>query len=298
VRLAGGNDDFADVPRLWAERKLAARGIVVRSTFFARPDLSIIAVGQGQQDLTVTAITLGWAAIAQGAPIVMIMEASGSRHVLAARAAIRTCRDLHGRRIAVNSLRATSDQVLRAYLAEACPDISPVILVMPLTASRTAALLVGTIDAAVIFRDDAIAAMARAPGRLHVLEDTGIRWPNIMNTGLFVNERFADRHEPLLVEYLKEWLKANRALGTSVTPLVDAARAVLDRDGNLESMAAAYLAAGAWHPDGGASAEAVRETAAFLRRTGNLAEDADPFRFVNRRYLDRALEELKAEPVR
>ena len=185
--MATGSIDFADVPRLAAQRELAARGITIRSTTFARPDLSIIALSDGDQDMAVGAVTLGWSGIAKGAPIVMVMEASGSRHVLATKSTIRTCRDLDGRRVAVNSLGATSDQVLHAYLAEACPDASPAILVMPQTASRTAALVTGTIDAAVIFRDDALAAMKRAPGRVHVLEDMGVRWPNIMNTALFVN---------------------------------------------------------------------------------------------------------------
>ena len=296
--MATGSIDFADVPRLAAERELAARGITIRSTTFARPDLSIIALSDGDQDMAVGAVTLGWSGIAKGAPIVMVMEASGSRHVLATKSTIRTCRDLDGRRVAVNSLGATSDQVLHAYLAEACPDASPAILVMPQTASRTAALVTGTIDAAVIFRDDALAAMKRAPGRVHVLEDMGVRWPNIMNTALFVNERFAARHEALVIEYIKACLQAHRALGSSVKPLVEAAHALLDRDGYFESIAAAYIGVRSWSPDGGASPAAIRETVAFLRRTGNLTGTVDVSRLVNRRFLDRALEELKDDTFR
>jgi hypothetical protein len=122
----------------------------------------------------------------------------------------------------------------------------------------------------------------------------GVRWPNIMNTALFVNERFAARHEAIVIEYIKACLRTHRTLGSSVKSLVEAAHALLpDRDGNFESMAAAYVDARSWSPDGGASPAAIRETAAFLRRTGNLTEAVETSRLMNRRFLDRALEELK-----
>jgi ABC-type taurine transport system substrate-binding protein len=292
IRLAVGGFDFSDVPRLAAQRELTARGYTIRQNEYTQADLGVLALSRRENDMGVISIALGWAAIAKGAPIVTVMEAVGSRHVLLTRSSIESCRDLEGLRLVVNSLGATGDQLLRTYLAEECPGVTPTILIIQHTRNRMAAVMTGASDGAVVFRDDALAAMELAPGRVHVLADLGLRWPTLMNLGIFVNKQYAEENEDVVVEYLKACLVANRTLGTDPRLLAQEAPRLLNYERNFGPIASAYVAGKTWNPDGGASSEAVRDTIAFLQRTGTLDAAIDTTRVLDRRYLDRALAEL------
>jgi ABC-type nitrate/sulfonate/bicarbonate transport system substrate-binding protein len=294
IRLAVGGNDFSDVPRLAAQRGLRARGYTIRQNEYTQADLSVLALSRRENDMGVISIALGWAAVAKGAPIVTVMEASGGRHVLLTRSSIRTCRDLEGRRVGVNSLGATGDQLLRTYLAEECPGAKPTMLVIQHTRNRMAAVVSGATDGAIVFRDDALAAMELQPGRVHVLADLGLRWPTLMNLGVFVNRQYGEEHEDVVVEYLKACLTAYRTLGTNPALLAREAPRLLNYERNFATIAATFVAGKTWNPNGGTSHDAVRDTIAFLVRNGTLDATIDAGRLVDRRYLERALAELGA----
>jgi ABC-type nitrate/sulfonate/bicarbonate transport system substrate-binding protein len=292
VRLAVSVADFADVPRLVAERDLARAGRPVVSTEFARPELTIQALMHGEADVAIGSMALAWAATSRGAPLVTVMELARSRHVVAAVPSVRTCRDLDGRRVVVNSLGSTGAELFAAYHREACPEARPHVMVMQGNQNRSAALLTGTIDAAVILRDDAMALERRAPGRTVVVEDFGTRWPLVMSIGVVARRSFASEDPAAVRDYLRACLSSVRTLTADASHLAAAAKDVLGGDQDYSRVAEAYLKTRAWDPDGGLTSDAVRETRRFLVRSETLGKDADESVLVDRSFLDAVLAEI------
>jgi ABC-type nitrate/sulfonate/bicarbonate transport system substrate-binding protein len=284
--------DFADVPRLVAERELASDGSPATVTEFARPELAIEALARAEADIAIGSIALAWAAAGRGAPIVTVMEVARSRHVVAAVGSIESCGDLNGRRVAVNSLGATGGELFSAFRREACPEAKPNVIVVQGNQNRAAALLTGTIDAAVILRDDAIDLEQRAPGRVKVLEDFGVRWPRVMSIGVFVERGFATKNRRAVQDYLRACLVAQRTIATDASRLEAAARETLGGDRAYHAVAAAYIEARAWDPNGGLMAESVNEAMRFLVRGKTLPENVAASSLVDRSVLDSVLDEI------
>ena len=155
----GETSNFSDLPTLVAQRSLAAQGYRIESIGYTQAELAAEALARGDADVAFGSMTTYWAAAMKGAPVVTVMEQCRTRHILMARLPIRSCADLQGRTVGVNSLGATGGNLLKAYLAEECPGTQPQVLVMPRPANRSAALVAGGIDAAVVLREDAVRLM-------------------------------------------------------------------------------------------------------------------------------------------
>jgi ABC-type nitrate/sulfonate/bicarbonate transport system substrate-binding protein len=288
IRVAGGETpNFADVPTLVAERRLAADGYTIEHLGFAQAELAVEALARGAADVSFGAIATYWAAALRGAPVVTVMEQARTRHQLVARVPIRVCADLHGRTVAVNSLGAAGGNLFKAYVAEACPGTVAQMLVMPRPANRSAALLAGAIDAALVLREHALRLVSQSAGGLVVIEDFARRWPLLATVGMYVNLDFARRNPRAVEDFIRAQLDVIRELGADPIRLADAARRELGDADDVAGVAEAFVRAEAWDPAGGLTPATVDATVRFLLDTGSLTGPVDAARVVDLSYLDR-----------
>jgi ABC-type nitrate/sulfonate/bicarbonate transport system substrate-binding protein len=184
-------------------------------------------------------------------------------HRLAVVREIERCADLDGRRVALQGENAAGTVLLRAYLAEACPDVRVDAIFVQGSANRAAAFLAGGIDGAALEVDAWDWLEEQAPGRFRLLADFAARWPSVKTMGVQINRDFAAAHPDLVVAYLRARLTAHRALLSDVEGLADEAARVLGPSDRWTRVALAFVAAGAWAPDGGLREEDVVRTLAF-----------------------------------
>jgi ABC-type nitrate/sulfonate/bicarbonate transport system substrate-binding protein len=290
IRVAGGETaNFADLPTLVAQRRLASEGYTIELKGFAQAELAVEAMARGDADVSFGAMATYWAAAMRGAPVVTVMEQSTTRHVIVARRAIESCRDFQDKTVAVNSLGATGGNLFRAYVAEECPGTEARMLVMPRPSNRAAALLAGGIDAAVVLREHAIRLARQSDGALAAVEDLAERWPDVATNGMFVNRAFA-RRDPRAVEaFIRVSLEVVREIGTDPIRLAEAARREFGDEPHLASIAQAYARAHAWDPAGGLTRGRVDATVEFLERTKSLTAAIDPAVVVDRSFLERVV---------
>jgi ABC-type nitrate/sulfonate/bicarbonate transport system substrate-binding protein len=284
--------DLNDVPSIMAHRALAARGYSVETVFYAQPELAALALSRGDADLALGSARTFWAGTYQGSPIVAVMEAARNDHLLVAAPDVTACADLGGRRVGSPSAGSLGHALVEAYVSEECPGTEPLFVHLPGSSSRTSALLSGAIDAAVLQHDDLLRASPSEAGRLSVLESFGRRWPRVATTLIFVNTEFARVYPRAVEDYLRAYLVVTRENARDAGPLAVEAARVFETTNDLRPVAQAYVASGAWDPDGGLSADVVDETQRFFVRTGSLPAGRTPRPLVDRSFLDRVLSDL------
>jgi ABC-type nitrate/sulfonate/bicarbonate transport system substrate-binding protein len=265
IRLSfSGSRNFGDLPSFVAHARLRAEGYTILETFYSGADLAIDALARGDADIGVGSITGAWAAAARGADVRSVMEHVANPHRLVAVPAIAECAGLDGRRLALNGEAAVSTDLLRVYLAQACPDARPAVLHIQSVENRAAALLAGTIDAATIELGVLGWLEEQAPGRFRVVENFAARWPSIKTTGVQVNARFAAARPEVVLAYIRARLAANRDMSANPDLVVAEATRVLGPSARWPRVARAYLDAGAWAADGGLTITDVERTLAFF----------------------------------
>jgi ABC-type nitrate/sulfonate/bicarbonate transport system substrate-binding protein len=283
---------FSDVPTLMAHRTLGERGHAVTATYYASPELAAEAMAQGQADFLLGSTRVLWSAALKGVPAVAIVQDALDNNVLAAQAAATSCADLAKARIGLQSQGSSGTILLRAYLAEECPGISPMFLHMPGSAIRMAALLSGALDAAMIQRSDALTLARRTHGRLAVAEDFGVRWPGMVMRATFAHAGFARAHPDIVEAYVESILLAFRDIADDEQRLASEASRFLETDEGVSEAAREYVQSRVWQVDGGLDPAAVRRTVAFFNRIGVLPEHPEGFQFADRTFLDRALDRI------
>lgn len=265
IRVAySGQTGFVDLPSLLAHQRLRAKGYRVEETNYAATDLAVEALSRGAADFGVGAVTSAWQAAARGAPVRTLMQHATNPHRLVVVPDISSCAGLDGRRLALHGEAAVGTALVRAFLAEECPDARPNIRHVPDSSSRAAALLAGGIDAATIEIGVLMWLEHQAPGRFRILSDFAQRWPLITTTGVQVNTDFAAAHRDVVLDYLRARLKANRDLLSDEGMLAAEAARALGPSDQWPEMARAFIKARAWSADGGLGEGDVRTTLAFF----------------------------------
>jgi NitT/TauT family transport system substrate-binding protein len=281
-----GEADFGDLPSLVAHRRLRAEGLVLEVTHFSAPDLAIEAASRGSADIVHGTMIGAWAAAARGARIRTVADHLANPYRLVVRSAITTCADLGGRRLAFAGDSAVSTTFVRGFLAEACPDTDPIMLLVQESSARAAALMAGGVDAAALDLNTLLWIAEHAPGRFHVLSNFAQRWPGIKTTGVHVNIDFADRDPELLEEYLGALLEAALDLQGNRGLLIAEAARSLGTGQDWAAVADAYRDEGTWADDEGLTRADVVRTLAFFKTYGGL-EPVSPEAVIHPGFLDR-----------
>lgn len=283
--------DLGDLPSLMAHALLAAQGYDVVPTFFAHAQLAADALARGQMDVGNGSTRTYWAAIAKGADIATTMEQVGNGWSIMAATEIRSCADLHGRPFAVSGEGSVSAALFRAYIASRCPGTEPVVMSIPGSEHRAAALLAGRLQAAPVELAESVYLAARAPGRFRTLVNFAEEMPSVVTTGLHVNRSWAAQHPRAVQDYLKALLTVHRRIRAEHGLLVAEARARLRIDpAVLADVVEAHFRTNAWDPNGRLTPAVVRDSVAFFVGAASLPPGASPERVADLSHLERVLD--------
>ena len=214
--------DVGDLPSLIAHRRLENAGYRIEETFYAQPELAVEALASGRADVASGGTRAFWAAADKGAQLTLVMEHSENGYQLAAASGITACGDLHGRTLALSSQGSLPTALGRAFL-QRCPHARPRVIVVPHSGDRLQALVNGAVDAAVLQRSDVARLNARAPGRFATIDEFGAMFPELDFTGVFVSRAFADARRGVVIDYVRERIRANRLVLDMPAMLVEEA---------------------------------------------------------------------------
>lgn len=287
------NLDVRDVPLLIALDDLAAQGYTIEKTYLASSALIADALGRGDADIGLLNNQTMWIAVTKGAPVRTIAGFTASTTVLAARAEIRTCRDLDGKRFAVAATRGLSPELLNLYLRQHCPGVAPRFLVIPESAGRAAALLAGEIDAEVVAREELLKLQLEAPGKFHEIMSYASTFPAVQVEGLHVRRQWAEENPERVKDFLRALLRAHRMVAATPQFLYDEAVKRLSLEPAVaRAVGEAHLRMGIWNANGGLTSENIQNTIAFLTRIAALPPATKVTDVADLFYLNAVLDEI------
>jgi ABC-type nitrate/sulfonate/bicarbonate transport system substrate-binding protein len=192
------------------------------------------------------------------------MEHVANPHRLVTAPSVRSCGDLHGRRLAVHSQGGVVNALIAGFMAEECPQARAETLHVEESSGRAAALLSGGAEAGGLDLNFTLWLEEQAPGRFVTLSVFAERWPEVKTLGVQVNTDFARAHPTLVIDYVRARVMANRELNANVDLIAATAERWLGPSPRWPSVARAYVEARAWAPDGGLREADVRRTLGFF----------------------------------
>jgi ABC-type nitrate/sulfonate/bicarbonate transport system substrate-binding protein len=282
-----------DVPWQMAMDSLREQGYTVETVNFARSDLIPEALLRRDLDVGSVNPNVLWVAVAKGADLRTIAAKTSMTYRVVARREIGTCRDLHGRSMAINSTRAMSKAMFDAYVSRHCPETTPTTVIISETASSLAALHAGEIDSAILDFDDWLHLEDQAPGRFHILVDVADAFPEIQLSSFTVRTEWAKQEPELVKDFLRALLAANRRAIEDPRLLQDetAKRMSLSAD-RAKRLADAFVAESVWDVNGGLTEQNVQATLDFLVRQGSVPAGLKADDVADLSYLNAVLDEM------
>lgn len=259
--------NIGDLTSLAANRTLRARGYDIVETFVANPELAVAALARGDAELAIGGASAYWVANHKGANLRMLISRSDNGYQLIAKPGLEHCADFHGRTLAVSTAGSLPTALLAAYLTS-CPGIKPQVLSIPSSTDRMAALATGRIDAAILQRPDFWHLKQREPGGFVHVDDYERHVPPLHFIGAFATTAFIDTHRPLLLEWIREKIAADRRAQHDLPFLLEEAVHWPALAGTEPELMASEVAAGTWDPNGGLTPADVEETYQFFVRAG------------------------------
>ncbi len=287
------NVDVRDVPMLLALDDLAAQGYTVEKTNMASGALIADALARGDADIGVLNSQTMWLAIVKGAPVRTIAEFTNPTTVLAARAEIRSCRDLHGKRLGVAATGGLSPALFGLHVQQNCPGTEPRFFVILESTGRAAALLAGEIDALIAPGEELVKLQREAPGKFHALMSWAEEFPDILIDCLHVRRQWAEQNRECVRDFLRALLLAQRRVVSSPGLLADESvkRLALDR-ATAEAVSQAHLRMGTWDANGGPTAREVQSTIDLLTKMASLPRGLKASAVADLSYLNEVLDEI------
>lgn len=292
IRASLGGLDVTDLPYLMALDTLAAMGYQVEKIQFDQFELISAAMAKGDLEFAGASRQTTWAAIAKGASIREIITKSRNYYVMLARADIKTCTDLHGKRLAVGGTTGVVVAMVNQYLKEKCPGVTPQTVIIASTNNRTAALLAGQIDATPVEFDNLLRAERDAPGRFHALVDFTQEFPKVDITGYYVNPDWASKNPTVVKDFLRALLEARRQIQDKQNLRQAVIKYFGTSDVSAQSSAEAYLARGIWDVNGGLTTENIRYMMDFFATAGVLPAGLKAENIADLSYLNAVLDEI------
>jgi ABC-type nitrate/sulfonate/bicarbonate transport system substrate-binding protein len=182
--------------------------------------------------------------------------------------------------------------MVNQYLKEKCPGVTPQTVIIASTASRTAALLAGQIDATPVEYDNLLRAERDAPGRFHALVDFTQEFPKVDITGYYVNPDWASKNPQVVKDFLRALLEARRQIQDKQNLRQAVIKYFGADDAPAQSAAEAYLARGIWDVNGGLTTENVLYMMNFFSTAGVLPAGLKAENIVDLSYLNAVLDEI------
>jgi len=287
------NVDVRDVPMLIALDALEAQGYTVETTLLSNSSLIAEGLAQGEADIGLFNNQTSWNAIHKGAGLRTVAQSVSSTTVFAARKEIESCAGLQGKAVGLANTAGLSPAVLNLYLQENCPGTEPQFLVIPESAGRTAALLAGELDAALMPGEELLKLQQMSRGGFHALYTAGKAYPHILQDGLHVRREWAEENPEIVKDFLRALLNANRQVRENSQLLYEEAAKRLELDpAVVKPVVDAHLHNGIWDVNGGLTAQSVQDTIDFLVEIEKLPEGLKVEEVADLSYLNTVLDEI------
>ena len=285
--------DSADVPSFMAHELLRAQGYDVQPIFFATPDLSVAAMANGEADFSNGSTRTHWAAIEKGADIVTIVEQAGNVWSLMARAELKTCADLNGKKFGVQSAGSISNALLQAYFKKVCPNATLETLYIQGSDTRAAAMDAGEIDGAPLQLADVTNFLRQKPGKYAVLFDFAKSLPQLKTNGVYVRRAFATKNPDTVRDYIRALLTVHRNLRENPQLLYDAQVKYLKLEPEqAKEIGDTYLAHNIWKANGDLTPEDVKYSLDFFVEIGSVPPGLDASKIADVSFLNGVLQEI------
>lgn len=287
------NLDVRDVPLLMALEAMEAEGYGIEKTYLASGALIAEALARGDADIGMLNNQTMWLAISKGAAVRTIAQFTATTSVLVGKQEIASCAELHNKRVAMPATRGLSPALFDLYLKQKHPGVVPQMLVIPESAGRVAALLVGEIDASNLPGEELLKLQRQAPGKFHLLMSYAQEFPEVQIDGLQMRRSWAEEHPQAVKDFLRALLKAHRQVTANPQLLYDESVKRLGLDpATAKAVCDAHLQSTIWHANGGLTTENVQYTLDFLTNLGVLQGGLKVEDVAELSYLKAVLDEL------
>ncbi len=262
--------DFHSVPSLMAIDVLRQRGYDIGTVFFATPELNVAAEIRGDVQLSTGSASAAFAAITKGAPLRLISAQNGQEWAVVATNDLKTCADLHGKRLGLHSDAGVSTAMVKAWMAAKCPQAKAQILIVPGSSNRSAAMVAGRLDATPLELDDSINLVEKYPSRFHWLADFSSDLPDLLNTVYYTRADNLRDNRPFYVAFETATLQTHRAINANPRLFIEATPKYLPtmKGEDIKGIVDAYIKSHNFDNNGGLSLAAIQYSIDFYARAG------------------------------
>jgi ABC-type nitrate/sulfonate/bicarbonate transport system substrate-binding protein len=270
--LVIANSDVRDVPLAMAADDLRSQGYHVEITPMMSGALMVDALSRGDAELASFNNETLWTAIGKGLRAKTIVQRLTFPNLVVARQGV-TCRMLNGRPLAIGSQTGLNPRLIARYFDSRCPGTEPQVLVVPDSAARTAALVAGTVDAALLPLEEFLRLQKAAPTKYATLVDLAREFPQLQINAVQARGDWLEQHPREARDVIRALLLMHRRIIANRGELYTRALQQLKTEPTeTTSVIDALIAAGAWDPNGALTRDNVQYTLSFLQETGAVAK--------------------------
>ena len=266
--LVIANSDVRDIPLAMAADDLRNQGYRVEITPMMSGALMADALSRGDAELASFNNETLWAAIGKGLRAKTIVQRLSFPNLVVTRQSV-SCRAMNGRPLAIGSQTGLNPRLVSRYFESRCPGTEPQVLVIPDSAARTAALVGGTVDAALLPLEEFLKLQKAAPGTYATLVDLTKEFPQLQVNAVQARGDWLEQHPREVREVIRALLLVHRRIIANRRLLYTRTLEQLKTDkAETTSVIDALIAAGAWDPNGALTNDNVQYTLTFLQETG------------------------------
>jgi len=262
------NSDVRDLPLAMAADDLRRQGYQIEITPMMTGALMVDALSRGDAELASFNNETLWTAIAKGLRAKTIVQRLSFPNLVIARQGV-TCRAMNGRPLAIGSQTGLNPRLVGRYFQSRCPGTEPQLLVIPDSAARTAALVTGRADAALLPLEEFLRMQTAAPGKYATLVDLTQEFPQLQVNAVQARGDWLEQHPREVRDVIRALLGVHRRIIANRGALYTRALEQLKTEPKeTTAVIDALIAAGAWHPNGALTRDNVQYTLSFLQEAG------------------------------
>jgi NitT/TauT family transport system substrate-binding protein len=263
---------LSTAPLLAALETMKSQGYNITFQVIEAVELVSQGIAQGQFAIGTTATNSLMVAVEKGATMKGFMARVKNEWTLYVKSAtIKTCADLNGKRVAINSEGAISSAFVRNYVTATCPGTTPNYVIIAGSPNRVAALLADQIDASPVELSDSLTLEADAQKRFSLLSSFAKDLPSLQTTFYTVNTQFARDNPGTVVALVKAVLAEHRRIAGNAAGLEDDAKKGVSQyidPKNITAAAKAYTDLNMFDVNGGLTPENVKFSHDFFGPNG------------------------------
>jgi NitT/TauT family transport system substrate-binding protein len=293
---AGENTGLEDVIAQRVFTRLEDKGYETELTLFATVELNLEAMVTGQIDVLQATSHSTWLAMANGVPIVTVLEVNPPRWMIAGSTDIQSCDDWNGVTFAQQSETSLTAAMASYYVDEFCPGVTYEVAYIRGSANRAAALLGGAADITIVSIETISPLIEEASDDLHIVADLMQDMSWLIGSALHITDDFIENYPDATQDIITTYIEVYRDIIEDPEGLVEEAVEQLGLEPEeAEAILDIYLENDLFIDDGGLTEERVTQSLEFLGNTGFVDAELTLEDVVELTFIETALAELDSE---